>query len=506
MPDRRTLVTVTVACCLIAARPMARTIGVGSAFELQRALDEARGGDTIVLQRGTEYVGNFVLRGRSAADTGVITVRTESDWGLPREGRRMNPAYAPRLARLRSPNGQPVVRTEPGAHHWRLLLLEFPANAGGLGDIVALGDGSRWQRRLDEVPHHLAVERVYIHGDPTLGQKRGIALNAANVAIRDSWVGDIKAVGQDSQAIAGWNGPGGYLIENNWLEAAGENVLFGGADPSIPGLVPSDIVIRGNTLTKPTAWRERGPRRWSVKNLLELKNARRVLIEENLLARAWQDGQTGYGVLLTVRNQDGGCPWCTVASVRFERNRVRDTGGGVQVIGADPEYPTQPMQEISIRDNVFEGIDRNAWGGDGYFLLLGGRPSGVAIDHNTIVSGASGGLIKIANGPSVDFSFTNNIATHGDFGIIGTNRGVGDDSIRTYLPGARIEGNVIVGGNAARYPPGNIFPRPEVLMRHFQGEREGNYRLVPASPWRRAGTDGRDIGADHRGVPSAQGF
>ena len=52
----------------------------------------------------------------------------------------------------------------------------------------------------------------------------------------------------------GWNGPGPYLIENNYLEAAGENVMFGGTDPSIPNLVPSNITIRRNLISRPLAW------------------------------------------------------------------------------------------------------------------------------------------------------------------------------------------------------------------------------------------------------------
>jgi hypothetical protein len=88
------------------------------------------------------------------------------------------------------------------------------------------------------VPHNLVLDRVYAHGDPSLGQKRGISLNSASTTITGSYIFDIKAVGQDSQAICGWNGPGPFMITNNYLEAAGENVLFGGADPSIPNLVP----------------------------------------------------------------------------------------------------------------------------------------------------------------------------------------------------------------------------------------------------------------------------
>ena len=87
------------------------------------------------------------------------------------------------------------------------------------------------------------------------GGRRGIALNGGAMAVVDSYLADFKEVGADSQAICGWNGPGPFKIVNNYLEAAGENVMFGGADPSVRNLVPSDIEIRRNTLTKPLTWR-----------------------------------------------------------------------------------------------------------------------------------------------------------------------------------------------------------------------------------------------------------
>lgn len=475
-------------------------MAVRSSDELQRALNNARPGDTIQLARGVEYVGNFILPATPAGDSRPITLRTYSDWGLPGNGQRMRPAYAVNLASIRSPNGEPALRTAAGAHHWRILLLEFRGNAGGQGDVIALGAGDRSQATLESVPHDLVVERVYVHGDVAVGQKRGIALNAAAVDIRDSWIAEIKAIGQDSQAIAGWNGPGGYTIQNNFLEAAGENVMFGGADPSILGLTPTGIRVVGNTLSKPTAWRDM-PARWQVKNLLELKNARDVLIEGNLLERSWQQAQTGYAVLLTVRNQDGGCPWCQVEAVTFRRNVVREVAAGLQIIGADPEYATRPMREIAVLGNLFDGIDRSAYGGDGYVALIGGSPSGVRIDHNTFIQRASGGVLKLADGATAEFSFTNNIASHGDYGIIGTDHGIGDDSIRTYLPGARIEQNVLAGGPSGRYPPGNFFPSLEEFARHFQAYGGGNYRLVLSSPWRRRGSDGKDLGADISALP-----
>jgi hypothetical protein len=479
----------------------AAVVLVRAGDDLQRALDAARPGDTIMLEAGATFSGNFVLPARHGGDSRVVTLRTAHVDGLPGEGARVSPADAPRLAKLRSPNGRPALRTAPGAKGWHIALLEILGTPNGAGDIVALGDGSTAQKTLSQVPSYLTLDRLYIHGDPVRGQKRAIALNSSHTTIRGCYVADIMAVGQDSQAIGGWNGPGPYLIENNHLEAAGENILFGGADPSIIGLTPETIVVRENTLTKPLAWREPGAPRWQVKNLLELKNARRVIVERNVMERSWQQAQAGYAVLFTVRNQDGGCPWCQVEDVTFRHNIVRDVAAGIQILGVDPNAPSRQTRDIVIRDNLFDGIDRSAWGGDGYFLQLTDGPRDITVDHNTIIQRASGGLVKMS-GVTDRFTFTNNIASHGRYGFMGTDRGIGEDSIRAYLPGALITRNVMAGGPRNRYPPGNLFPSPEEFARQFAGMAEGNYALASASAWREAGLDGRDLGADVSALPS----
>ena len=244
------------ALLLIVSQPAdAALLYVAPGGDLQAALDAARPGDTIMLAEGAEFVGNFVLPAKSGDSW--ITLRTSApDTVLPAPGARIRPAHAPLLARLRSPNGFAALSTAPGAHHWAIKYLEFAANQAGAGDIIQLGDGSPAQNTLAQVPHHLTLTHVYVHGDLFDGQKRGIALNAAHVTIADSHISECKAVGQDSQAIAGWNGPGPYVIENNYLEAAGENVMFGGADPAIPNLVADGIMFRRNYLSRPMAWRD----------------------------------------------------------------------------------------------------------------------------------------------------------------------------------------------------------------------------------------------------------
>src|SRR5438105_2527537 len=175
----RLAVLVGVAVGLLILRPAGmsaakRTVPAGS--DLQAALDAAQPGDIVELAPGAVYSGNFVLplKGQGSA---FITVRSAPDPALPREGERIQPSHAPLLAKLRSPNGRPALATAPRAHHWRLELLEFQSNAGGSGDIMTLGDGSRAQNALDQVPHDLIVDRCYVHGDVEAGQKRGIALN-----------------------------------------------------------------------------------------------------------------------------------------------------------------------------------------------------------------------------------------------------------------------------------------------------------------------------------------
>src|SRR4029434_4606421 len=111
------------------------------------------------------------------------------------------------------------------------------------------------------------------------------------------------------------------------------------AIPSIDGLVPSDIEIRRNRMAKPLTWRIGDPQyartAWTVKNLFELKNARRVLVDGNLFEYNWPHAQNGFAILFTVRNQDGKSPWSVVEDITFANNVVRHVGAGINVLGHD---------------------------------------------------------------------------------------------------------------------------------------------------------------------------
>jgi hypothetical protein len=452
------------------------TIVVAAGGNLQAALDQAQPGQTVQLQAGATFDGNFVLPVKTGSS--YITVRTStSDAQLPGVTGRIDLSHEPLLATIRSVNASPALRTAAGAHHWRLIGLKFLATGGG--DVITLGDAVQRDRTL--VPSDLVFDRIMIRGQEN-GQKRGIALNSASTFVRNSYIGGIRLVGQETQGIAGWNGPGPFVIENNYIEAAGIGILFGGAEPSIDQLIPSDIVIRRNHITRPVAWRSGG---WAVKNLLELKNARNVQIDGNLFENNWAQAQSGFAIVFTVRAQGQHSPWSTIERVRFENNVVRHSGSGVNILGYDDTAPSTQLRGLVIRNNLFTDIDHRTWGGSGIFLQIGDEPADVHVEHNTVLQ--SGNIISVYGGTATaprratGFRFASNIVLHNSYGIFGNNVGVGNPAIATYFPQSVIIGNAMAGGTASLYPAGNVFPSVTNLMAQFENPATGDYRLVSSS-------------------------
>ena len=489
---------IILALCLIAtivvgmATPIAReprTIRVSVGAALQDAIDQAQPGDTIELENGATFVGNFTLTAKDG--DGVITIRSAPHEDLPDEGMRVRPADAPLLAKLRSPNESPAVQTAARAHGWRLLLLEIGPNATPANDVIRFGDGSSRQRSVEDAPYDLEIDRCYIHGDAAVGQKRGLALNSGSARVVNSYFADFKMTGQDAQAIAAWNGPGPYQIVNNYLEAAGQNVLVGGADPAIPNLVPSDIIFRGNHVSKPTAWRGG---RWQVKNLFELKNAARVLIEDNLFEHNWQAAQSGPALLFTPRNQDGTAPWSVVREVTLRRNVVRHVAAAINVLGTDSNNRSAQTSAIAIHHNLFVEVDARVWGGNGVFLLIGDGPRDVVVDHNTVMQ--SGAAVSVYGRPVEGFVFTNNVVRYNNLGIKGDARAPGNDSIGAYFPGGLVTHNAFAEGNRQQNPAGNHFPAHAVWIAQFRDYFGGDYTLTWSSTFRGAASDGSDLGVD----------
>jgi hypothetical protein len=448
--------------------PTGKTIHVPSGGNVQAALDSAELGDMITLEAGATFNGPVTLPRKSGL--GWIIVRSAtSDANLPPPGTRITPSYANAMPKIVGVGG-PALKTAPGAHHFRFIGIEFKPAAGVRPEVlILLGSATGRERDVNELPDHIVFDRVYVHGDPEIGGIHGILLHGRSVAVVDSYFADWKHPSHDTQAIVGWNGPGPFKIVNNHLEAAGENVLLGGADASIPNLTPSDIEISRNVFKKRLAWRPGDPtfagKSWMVKNLLQLKHAQRVLIEDNLFEDHWAQGQAGFFLVLTPRNQDGSNPWARVADVTFRRNTVRRVTAGVAISGRDTDYPSQVGGRIAIVENLFEEVGRYVVDGahNGKLFYIANSVADLTIDRNTSMHN-HGSFMTFDGAPNMlRLVVTNNVVKAGQYAIV-SEKGVGRPTLNYYAPDAVVTRNTFIGpwptaGGATpdMLPAGNSF-------------------------------------------------
>jgi hypothetical protein len=344
------------------------------------------------------------------------------------------------------------------------------------------------------MPHDLVLDRMYIHGTATGSNRRCVSLNGASSAVIDSYISDCHEQGADAQAIAGWSGPGPFKIVNNYLEASGENVMWGGSDPRITDVIPSDIEIRRNHFFKPTSWKGK----WLVKNLFEIKNAQRVLVEDNVFENNWAHGQGGSAIVLKSVNQQGGCPWCVAKDITFRRNVIRNTGSGFALTGRDPGTQVA-MTRVTITDNVLSGIDVAPLNGDGRGFLINNNPTDLVIAHNTVLDATNSAITfgGPATEPPVRMVFRDNIIGAGKYGVKGPGLAMAA-TIAAFMPGG-FRNNLIISAAAGTFPSSLSVPSAGAV-----GFASGtDLRLNSGSRYRGRATDGRDLGADVAAVLAA---
>lgn len=432
-------------------------------------------GDAIVLEPGGRYVGQF----RFPAKAGRVTLTTSA----PLPDRRITPADAPLLPTIVSGSAMMAVDMYDAAN-WTLDGIRFEANTGGYGELIGIQRGS-----------HIVLRRLLIDVPSGQEQKRFVLGNGQHITLTQSWCSGIWRTGQDSQCFVAWDGAGPYTITDNFLEAASENVMFGGADSLTPGNVPADILVEGNWFTKRLEWKGL-PR--VVKNLFELKAARRVVVRSNVFERNWVDAQSGTAIVFTPRNQSGGAPWTVVEDVIFEYNVVRDTPSHFNILGFDNLAPSQQTSRITIRQNLLLGD------GGGRLATLGNEIGDLVFDHNTYLNVPSNGsmITMYAEGSIAttagsrgaqfavrSFTFTNNYVHQNAYGVH-SSIGFGLTTLTGMTLGYTWAGNVVGAGHAPWYPAGTGTPDDA----GFHAQLDASYYLVPTSVYASMATDGSDIG------------
>lgn len=473
---------------LSAAQPLsAATIVVKAGESVQAAITKAQPGDEITLEAGAKFVGALVLPAKPFGQK--ITIRSSAL--LPE--RRIGPADVALLPTISATSAAAITATNTG--NWRLDGLKLDPTFP-FGEVVSIFNSNS-----------IEMDRLYIEAVGTQQQKRAIGGNGKSIKLSRSYIAGIWVAGQDSQAFAAWDGAGPYTIVDNYLEAASENILFGGADSSVPENLPSDILVENNFLTKPLAWKGTPH---NVKNLFELKAARHVVVRNNVMENNWIDGQAGFAVLFTPRNQGSKASWTQVSDVLFEWNTVRNSPSIFQFLGYDGKevladgtvVPHTSLQTtgIVIRNNLLLGA------GGGRLGNIVNENGSLTFDHNTYVQPQTGesvllGLyaegdiatpagLRAAAFAAQSLVVTNNMFQYNTYGIHSSVAAQGTASLNAMTKAWDWRQNVL-GGGGGTYPPGTFFVPVAGFPALFTTP---DFLLQPGSAYAKAGTDAVDIG------------
>jgi hypothetical protein len=487
--------------------------------EFQTALNNSALGDVIVLTAGTTYSGNFTLPDKGAGTNWIYII--SSDLASLPEETRVVAADTTHMPTIRTTNSTPAIRTFFSSHHYRFAGIEIQAT-NDIYNIVELGlngDGLTSPTSSSQLPNNITFDRCYIHStDDAKYAIAGILGMGKYIAVVNCRIENIKA-GPDASAIQVWYGDGPYKIVNNFLEATGENILFGGEAVPITNNIPSDIEVRGNHLFKRLSWE--GDIRWNVKNLFELKLAQRVLVTGNVMENNWADAQNGMGILFTVRNQSppGTSPWAIVQDVRFEYNYIINSPGGVNILAEDNLATSEVATRIYVCNNIFTDAEMMLLN-----LTTGGEPLMYGtFSHNTFMLRNDGNdamfntdgvgrtaIVNFADSPALwanYWKFQNNLCMWLYYGqntaaVVATKTDNETMSYNGYILNPSSSDNAFWLGAFATALPAD-FKVDNLSGALFTDYSGGNYSLQSGSPFYHAASDGTDIGVNWTALQTA---
>ncbi len=416
---------------------------------------------------------------------------------LPSSGTRVGTSNASNMPTIvsSSATGTPAIKTADGAAKYRLVGLNIQAHASGSNSAIVQIGGS--ETTLAEFPTDIIIDRCLVKGDDTSTTRRGVQLDAIRGALVDSYVYSILDT-SDSQAVWAYNTPGPLKVVNNYLEATGENMMTGGSDPSYTDSIPSDIEVRKNYFYKPLSWIGDG---WTIKNLLEFKNAKRVLVEGNVFENNWGgEGQSGFYFLLTPRNQNNTAPWCAVQDITYRYNKATNVDAGINILGEDAPNTSGRTSRVSISHNLMVLNTVNS-GDLRNHQFIGGTVDVQYLNNTFLNLTASGTQCFIGDGglsvKNTGTLWRDNIFAAGLYGIIGSGYGEGSSSFSAYFTSPTYNYNVMIGSsNTGSYGgTGNQFPANTGAV-GFTDYAGGDYSLSGGSSYKGDGSDGNDPGVN----------
>ena len=521
-----------------------KTVSAGG--NVAAALSAANCGDTILLTAGAKY-SPFMLPAKNCDAAHWITIRTSApDTALPLEHSRIDPSYAgvPSLpdrpaysggsrnvmAAIVSPNSAPAISVPKTgvANYYRL--------GPGLEITRAQGTGINYELiDLSINADHIIIDRDWIHGSPLVEEtKNGIGVGGSTyIAVIDSYMNDFKCIAMkgactDAKDIGGGDGilphaEGVWKAYNNFLEASGENILHGG---QLDGnQTPMDLEYRQNHFYKPPTWRtcNLASGCYIVKNLFEIKNGSRVLLEGNRMEGSWGGySQAGFAILFTPRGS-----WSHADNITVRYNYISHVAGLMSMAATrncDHAYapgnkcPTQWVDSAgagnwSVHDLLFDDVEPFTYKGSGSMQMISqfkvNSPlHSIVIDHVTAITADTKIISFFAEPTNLQpkigsFAFMNSIVIAGKYNIWSTGGNnpcvVDGNPAKTFsqcFTASTVTHNAIIGWRPSQpaWPAGNVLPSsPSAVFVNFK-PFGGDYHVK--ARYKSAATDGKDIGAD----------
>jgi hypothetical protein len=524
------------------AMPSGTVWNVSTASQLTNALALAVGGDIIVIANGVNLQGNFNLRARSDTDWLYIVDARVAAGTFPRpagvglltvdlaaraacRARPSDFATPSTTSTLTSTAANILWTTDPGAAYYRFAGLEMMSPASVTGGGVALcdiRDQTASQGTLSAQPHHIVFDRCFIHGRAGVDTRRAILANGQYIAAVDCWIEEIHGAGFESCGFASYNGAGPFKIVNDEIQAATENILFGGAQPAVFGLVPSDIEVDLCHLDKDPAWIGLN---YGIKDNYEHKNGSYARFQRSFCENSWQDGQSGNSLLFQPLEDTGEtADWTAITDITLNLIRCKGVGTGLVIAGriafGTGLMPVTPLSRFQATNVLFEDVGlRTPANGfptvndGGRLLQLTGDFQNVVLDHITgkapnhaIDFGGFGPGGATPNGTVIKRS----LLGRGDFGIFGDTVAEGKVALDTYAgPAYDYSENALYNTTT----PGANFNAYTGLpvSNHFTEEASVDYidpstdqwGLAIGSPYKGAGSDGKDLGCDVAALDAA---
>jgi hypothetical protein len=260
-----------------------------------------------------------------------------------------------------------------------------------------------------------------------------------------------------------------------------------------------------------------------VKNLLELKNAQRLLLEGNVMENTWAGFTQHAAALVLMATNQGkltGNTNATVADITVRYDHISHTGRGFSIADTQGAWgPAKMAARFSIHDDLFDDISPAYANGDtspvvGTAFQLSdcgicAPLEGVNVNHVTMLFQSPTFFMILGgstNASIQNVKFTNNIVT-AKSGLVITGTGspapcgfygaTVSARMNSCMSSYSFSNNALPGATGA-WPAGNYYPvdTASIQFADYNGGNGGDYHLLPSSPYKSAGSDGKDLGAD----------